>query len=885
MQDTSELVAGVGSDVLVGAALGGEAELPSLDQLTKLVRTVLNNPGIDVVAASGEEPSDERLADMVRRATDEIHRRLAASGSTTYDELLTDVRDAVVADPGLARRLAERFPVALIDEFQDTDPVQWEIFSSVFGRPPSTLVIVGDPKQAIYSFRGGDVHTYLRAADDPDGDRPARSGTNWRSDRAVVQAMNGLCDGLVLGDAGIVFHAVDHDPSHAGRAVVGADGLELAPIVGPPGRPVRTSPGSRAGSVMVGSARELIELDLAAQVADLLDRRPDRRRPRGPGSAAARRRRGGAHPGPQRGAPDPAGLGPARHRVGHHRWAQRHRVGRGRPVAGAARRAEPAVRSRSGAGGRPHLVLGVGSARAGRGVRRRRWPRSSSGTTSGPPSCGSKASPRSVSRIRHESPLVSLVLARPDGERDLTDLEHLAELLHQTSDGRPVGAAQLVELLAELDRDQAEDDDPEAIKRRVDSDDAAVQIMTVHAAKGLEFGVVCCPSLWNPGRLKVTTKLFHDPDSGRRVLDVSQAKSKAVTRNHACTQADQIGEHARLAYVALTRAKHRTLVWWAAASGSAKTGVARVLFGLDPDAVDPAAPAAVLADADCQAGLDRRFVERGAGPSTWPSSRASPPRRPARRCPVDGSDAADRARSLTVAQLGRVLDRSAGRWSFTAMARFATSDPDDETLGDHGSGDELSAEPGGDPDGESPTPSSGEPGRPTTLVPLGEVGAGPAFGTLVHAVLEDVDFAAADLDSRDRRRHRAAGLAERRHPRRRRAHRRSACHARHPAGPGLRRPQPHRVDPRRSPRRARLRAAPRPPASIDGWRPAPSAAWSEARLDPSDPIRPWAARAGDGPDRPRHRRLPHRLDRPGAARAGAGRIATLHAWSTTRPTG
>ena len=177
-----------------------------------------------------------------------------------------------------------------------------------------------------------------------------------------------------------------------------------------------------------------------------------------------------------------------------------------------------------------------------------------------------------VSRLRHESPLVGSVLARPDGERDLTDFEHLAELLHQASDGRPVGAAQLSELLAGLDRDQADEDDPEAVKRRVDSDEQAVQIMTVHASKGLEFGVVCCPSLWNPSALTVRSQLFFDPDLGRRVLDVSQSKKKHadVTRNKGLATADQVGENARLAYVALTRARHRAIVWFAGSNGSAE---------------------------------------------------------------------------------------------------------------------------------------------------------------------------------------------------------------------------------------------------------------------------------------------------------------------------
>ena len=92
----------------------------------------LNNPGIDVVAASGQ-PGDERLARLVRAGHRGDPSTTRRGGNTTYDSLLTSVRDAVVADPALRRRIAERYEVALIDEFQDTDPVQWQIFSSVFG--------------------------------------------------------------------------------------------------------------------------------------------------------------------------------------------------------------------------------------------------------------------------------------------------------------------------------------------------------------------------------------------------------------------------------------------------------------------------------------------------------------------------------------------------------------------------------------------------------------------------------------------------------------------------------------------------------------------------------------------------------------------------------
>jgi exodeoxyribonuclease V beta subunit len=93
------------------------------------------------------------------------------------------------ADSTLADRLFEAFPVALIDEFQDTDQRQFAIFDRIY-RERGTLVMIGDPKQAIYSFRGGDIAAYLRAS--AQANQRFSLATNHRSSRALVEAMNAL---------------------------------------------------------------------------------------------------------------------------------------------------------------------------------------------------------------------------------------------------------------------------------------------------------------------------------------------------------------------------------------------------------------------------------------------------------------------------------------------------------------------------------------------------------------------------------------------------------------------------------------------------------------------------------------------------------------------
>ncbi|MFO7716386.1 exodeoxyribonuclease V subunit beta [Desulfosarcina sp.] len=126
--------------------------------------------------------------DIGRRFRQAKHRR-AQMG---FDDLLTMLQKALQSPGGqqLAAVIRTQFPVVLIDEFQDTDPVQYEIFKKVYLNQPETgLLMIGDPKQAIYAFRGADIHTYLAARKDT-GDRHYTLGRNYRSTEALVAAVN-----------------------------------------------------------------------------------------------------------------------------------------------------------------------------------------------------------------------------------------------------------------------------------------------------------------------------------------------------------------------------------------------------------------------------------------------------------------------------------------------------------------------------------------------------------------------------------------------------------------------------------------------------------------------------------------------------------------------
>ena len=172
----------------------------------------------------------------------------------------------------LARdRLRQRFDVVLVDEFQDTDPVQWDIMRGAFDAEGKTLVLIGDPKQAIYAFRGADVHTYLKAKATVQSKWTL--DVNWRSDEGLLDAYDALFEGAQLGQAGITYRHVSAAPRNVEPRLTGA----------PVAAPLRVRVVHTADrlvpvyqqKVKAPEARDLIARDLAAQTVELLEAEPE----------------------------------------------------------------------------------------------------------------------------------------------------------------------------------------------------------------------------------------------------------------------------------------------------------------------------------------------------------------------------------------------------------------------------------------------------------------------------------------------------------------------------------------------------------------------------------------------------------------------------------
>ena len=175
-----------------------------------------------------------------------------------------------------------------------------------------------------------------------------------------------------------------------------------------------------------------------------------------------------------------------------------------------------------------------------------------------------------VNEAARAAGLAGRVLAQPDGERLLTDLEHLGQMLHETARRNRLGLPALLEWFRSERRDALASTER---TRRLDTDAAAVQILTIHGSKGLEYPVVYLPHFFDCYVPEPTELLFHDDDGTRR-LDLAGSPD-ALTR----ARAESAGEELRLTYVALTRAQSQVVTWWGPSQNAAHSGLSRLLFG------------------------------------------------------------------------------------------------------------------------------------------------------------------------------------------------------------------------------------------------------------------------------------------------------------------
>ena len=237
VEDLDDLLGEVVDDLYLRAFAFAD-ELPTFGRAEALAiaRAAVGDPQarLEPVDEEAGTPAGRRVA-FARAVRSEMDRRKRRLGVLSYDDLLSQLADAL-ADPEAAARarMRARWSIVLVDEFQDTDPVQWQVLDRAFSGH-ATMVLIGDPKQAIYAFRGGDVATYLQAAETAQTTHTL--GVNRRSDQALLDSFQVMLRGAALGDPRIVVH--DVTAAHRGQSARRGSGFGAVPAEGRASRPVR----------------------------------------------------------------------------------------------------------------------------------------------------------------------------------------------------------------------------------------------------------------------------------------------------------------------------------------------------------------------------------------------------------------------------------------------------------------------------------------------------------------------------------------------------------------------------------------------------------------------------------------------------------------------
>ncbi|MBB3229082.1 exodeoxyribonuclease V beta subunit [Luteibacter sp. Sphag1AF] len=504
------------------------------------------------------------LADALERVLvrfEEQKRRRAQMG---FDDLLTRLDRALAgaAGPDLAATIRTQYPLALIDEFQDTDPLQYRIFRAVYaatGDAPSGLLLIGDPKQAIYAFRGADIHTYLGAREEAMAPHYGLD-TNHRSTSAMVSAVNRLFGHGEKHPTG-AFHFDDR---------------------GLPFLPVKAS-GRRERFVVAGDEPAALTLwllddempvgvrDYRAQMADACASEIVRLLSAGDrGEAGFASADGVLAPLLPR---DIAVLVRSHAEAAEIRDALTARRVRSvflsdRDSVFESQEAQDVLfwlRACAEPASDRHMRAALATRTLGLGLMElerlstdeRHWERRGQQFIELRDFWRQRGVLAMLHRMLHVFDLPARLLSTDGGERALTNLLHLAELLQQAAASLD-GELALIRYLGETLSDARQSSSDEHIVR-LESDADLVKVVTVHKSKGLEYPLVFLPFVCAFGRSSSGGYRFHDAQEGTRIELLSASGTGVgdnVTRAKAQAERAALQEDLRLLYVAVTRARH-----------------------------------------------------------------------------------------------------------------------------------------------------------------------------------------------------------------------------------------------------------------------------------------------------------------------------------------
>ena len=512
---------------------------------------------------------------------------LKQSGNVRFfNDLLEDLLHALISKSGgemLAALLRKKYAAALIDEFQDTDPLQYEIFRMIYSGSDAPLFLIGDPKQAIYSFRGADIFAYMSAAREIEREKRFTLTENWRSTPRLLKAFNILFDQEKnpFIYEGIAYHSLKAGSTKECELV---EERELAPLQ----LWLMDARDAKSAALTVDDAGTFASQAVANEICRLL-------------KDVSIATESGNRPVT---AGDIAVIVRTHRQAGIVLNALRARgiagVMQGDMTVFASTEAmevsillsalcDPGNETKV----RSALVTDI-IGRSGNDIADfidddERWSACLKEFRHYHHLWVERGFMVMIRELMAAEGVRGRMLSSPDlsGERKLTNLLHCFELLHKEEHLRRLGMEGLAAWFGE--RISAADE-AEEYQIRLETDEAAVKIVTVHVSKGLEYPIVFAPFLWGKVNSKGSVVLFHDED-WQLVKDFG---SSEFARHQLAAAKESLAESLRLLYVALTRAKNRSYLL----TGKTKADISPInyLFHASHDVRIAGNPASLLAE-------------------------------------------------------------------------------------------------------------------------------------------------------------------------------------------------------------------------------------------------------------------------------------------------